>query len=185
MRLRNLVRPGSPAVPARLIAVDPANDLALLQTSLRTRELPAFVPRARIGQGVYVYGFPLTQRLASTGNFTTGGVSAMAGIGDDTSRLQISAPVQPGNSGGPVLDQNGNVVGVVVAVLSTTKEEKAGERPLPQNANFAIKSAAAATFLEANGIEPNTKVRPKPLETTALADLAREFTVRVECDLPH
>ncbi|TCT04211.1 trypsin-like peptidase [Aquabacter spiritensis] len=179
------VRPGAPPVPARLVSVDPTNDLALLQVSLRTRELPAFVPRARIGQSVFIYGFPLTQRLASTGNFTTGAVSGMAGVGDDTSRLQFSAPVQPGNSGGPVLDQNGNVMAVVVSVLLPTQDEKSGQGPPPQNANFAIKSSAAITFLEANGVEPNMKLRSTPLEGPALADLAREFTVRIECDLPH
>ncbi|MEP9376544.1 serine protease [Aquabacter sp. CN5-332] len=182
-------RPGSAPVPARLVADDATNDLALLQTSLRTRELPALVTRARIGQGVFVYGFPLTPILSSAGNFTSGGVSAMTGIGDDTSRLQISAPIQPGNSGGPVIDQNGNVLGVVASTLGPlggeTPSEKPSEKPAPQNANFAIKASAAATFLEANGVEPVAKVLTAALDPAAVAERAKEFTVRVECDFPR
>jgi S1-C subfamily serine protease len=65
-----------------------------------------------------VYGFPLTGALASGGNVTTGNITALAGLGDDSRFLQISAPVQPGNSGGPLLDRNGSVVGIVVSKLN-------------------------------------------------------------------
>ena len=59
------------------------------------------------------FGYPLSQVLATSGNFTTGIVTALAGIGDDSRFYQISAPVQPGNSCGPLLDENGNLIGVV------------------------------------------------------------------------
>jgi S1-C subfamily serine protease len=71
----------------------------------------------------------------------------VAGIGDDTRYLQISTPVQPGNSGGPVLDQSGNVVGVVVAVINVLKVASAID-DVPQNVNFAIKSSVLTNFLE-------------------------------------
>ncbi|OYX12869.1 MAG: hypothetical protein B7Z15_09195 [Rhizobiales bacterium 32-66-8] len=175
-------RAGAEPVPARLVADDAANDLALIQTSLRTRHIPSLVTRARTGQAVYVYGFPLQDNLTSTGNFTSGSVTAVAGVGDDTSRLQISAPIQPGNSGGPVLDQNGNILG---AVVSTYVGQKRAPGPVPQNVNFAIKAAAVATFLEAHGVEPRIAVESARLEPTEIAEKAREFTVRVECDVPH
>lgn len=183
-KVLEVVRPGLPPVPAKLVADDAANDLALLQTSLRTRQLPAFATRVRIGQGAYAYGFPLTGLLTSEGNFTIGNVSAVAGVGDDTSRLQISTPVQPGNSGGPLLDQSGNVIGVIVSKLNALElVEKTGTKDIVQNVNFAIKSSAALTFLEAHGVEPRSEPRGKPLDGEALADLAKEFTVRVECDV--
>jgi len=175
-------RPGGAPVPARVVADDAANDLALIQTSLRTREVPALVTRARIGQGMFVYGFPLQDNLTSTGNFTSGAVTAVAGVGDDTSRVQFSAPIQPGNSGGPVLDQNGNIIG---AVVSTFVGQKRAPGPVPQNVNFAIKASAIATFLEAHGIETHTAVQTARLDPTEIAEKAREFTVRVECDVPH
>src|ERR1700730_17779896 len=66
-----------------------------------------------LGERVALFGFPLAGLLATSGNFTLGNVTAVAGLGDDTRIIQISASVQPGNSGGPLLDYSGNVVGVV------------------------------------------------------------------------
>jgi S1-C subfamily serine protease len=71
----------------------------------------------RSGEGVVAVGFPLRGLLASTANVTTGSVSALAGPRDATRYLPITAPVQPGNSGGPLLDPSGNVIGVVVGKL--------------------------------------------------------------------
>ena len=70
------------------------------------------------------FGYPLSQVLATSGNFTTGIVTALAGIGDDSRFYQISAPVQPGNSGGPLLDENGNLIGVVSSKLDFLAEIK-------------------------------------------------------------
>jgi len=68
-----------------------------------------------LGEEIVVIGFPLKGLLSSSPIVTTGIVSSMAGIRDDATRLQITAPIQPGNSGGPVLDRAGNVVGIAVA----------------------------------------------------------------------
>jgi S1-C subfamily serine protease len=70
---------------------------------------------------VIAYGFPLSGLLSSTGNATTGNISALGGIGDDPRHLQISAPVQPGNSGGPLVDMSGNVIGVIVSKLNALR----------------------------------------------------------------
>ncbi len=75
--------------------------------------------------------------LSSDLNVTTGVVSALAGPGNNRRLIQITAPIQPGNSGGPVLDQSGHVVGVVVARLDALKLVQRTGR-LPQNVNFAI-----------------------------------------------
>jgi S1-C subfamily serine protease len=154
-----------------VVATDATNDLALLQTDTVPDAVPPISIRARIGESIYVYGFPLAGTLASSGNFTVGHVSATAGLNDDTRMLQISAPVQPGNSGGPLLDQFGNVVGVIVARLDGSA----------QNVNFAIKSTIALNFLDTNRISPPSETHATALEPAKVAERALAFTVQVVC----
>lgn len=170
-------QPGQSPLRARLVASDAANDLAVLATDFPQKAVPPLSIRARLGESVYVYGYPQSSILASTGNFTIGNVTAMAGSGDDTRKIQISAPVQQGNSGGPALDQYGNVIGVV-----QSKQVAFASGDVPQNVNFAIKSTIALNFLEANGVEAPITVRSAdPLDGAALAEKARDFTVQVVC----
>lgn len=168
---------GTPAIKARLVASDAANDLAVLSTDAPQHVVPPLSVRARLGESVYVYGYPQTDTLASTGNFTIGNVTATAGANDDTRKIQISAPIHQGNSGGPVLDQYGNVIGVI-----QSKQVAFASGDIPQNVNFAIKTSIALNFLEANGIEAPIDVKTSsPLDGTALAERARNFTVQVAC----
>ena len=95
----------------RLVAKDAANDLALVKVSAKPRRVGALRFGVRLGENVEAFGYPLSQVLAATGNFTTGNVTALAGFKDDSRFFQISAPIQPGNSGGPLLDENGNLAG--------------------------------------------------------------------------
>ena len=100
-----------------------------------------------------------------------GNVTSLTGIGDDSRLLQFSNPVQPGNSGGPLLDQRASVVGVVTARLS-------GQ----QNVNFAIKTAIVLNFLEANSVVVSTTPKsPAPSDPTEVAEIAKKFTVQVVC----
>jgi S1-C subfamily serine protease len=168
------------ATKARVIATDPKNDLALLTTDMKAGAVPAMRLGVKVGEGISVYGFPLAGLLASTGNFTTGNVTANAGLADDTRMVQISAPVQPGNSGGPLIDQYGNVVGVIVSKLNALKVAQATQ-DLPQNINFAIKSVIAASFLEANDVSAPTGAKRDPLDSTQIAERAKSFTVRISC----
>ena len=166
-------QPGRPPVKARYIAGDATNDLAVLTTDAPQAVVPPLSVRARLGESVYVYGYPQSDVLASTGNFTIGNVTATAGSGDDTRKIQISAPVHQGNSGGPALDQYGNVIGVI-----QSKQVAFASGDVPQNVNFAIKSMIALNFLEANGVEPPIAVRTSdPMDGAAIAEKAREFTV--------
>jgi S1-C subfamily serine protease len=111
---------------------------------------------------------------------TTGNLSSLSGIGGDTRLVQITAPVQPGNSGGPVLDSAGNLMGVVVSKLDAIKAAKiTGD--IPQNVNFAINANVLRSFLDANSVEYETANSDKALLTTAIADRAKGFTVLVEC----
>jgi serine protease Do len=168
------------AEKARVIASDSKNDLALLATDMKPEALPAFRMSVKVGESISVYGFPLAGLLASTGNFTTGNVTANAGLGDDTRMVQISAPVQPGNSGGPLIDRHGNVVGVIVSKLNALRVAQATQ-DLPQNVNFAIKSVIALSFLETNDVSAPTTAATTALDSTQIAERAKAFTVRISC----
>ena len=113
-------------------------------------------------------------------NVTSGNVSALAGLGDDAKRLQITAPVQRGNSGGPLLDGAGNVIGVVVSKLDAVRAAKlTGD--IPQNVNFAIKGALVRGFLDIHGVAYRRRPSDAKLAPERLAELARGFTVAVHC----
>ena len=172
---------GKPAVLARLIASDVRNDLAVIQSQERASRFARFrAGGVRQGEPVVVYGFPLSGTIASTGNATIGNVSALVGLRDDPRMLQISAPVQPGNSGGPLMDQSGAIVGIVVGKLDAAKVmEVIGD--IPQNVNFAIKANVAQGFLESHGIEHETASKGKELSVPDVTELARAFSVRVFC----
>ncbi len=117
VRARNA---GRRTANARLLRVDTGRDLALLGVpdafgpALSLRDGPPL----RLGDGIVTFGYPLTGLLSSGPTLTTGGISALSGLRDSPADLTISAPVQPGNSGGPLLDLRGHVVGVVVAKLN-------------------------------------------------------------------
>jgi len=171
---------GSP-LPARILARDTNNDLALLKSDYTTDKVAAVRTGVRLGEAVAAFGFPLNSVLASSGNFTLGNVTALAGIGDDTRFLQISAPVQPGNSGGPLLDENGNIVGVVTSKLNAlTTVVAIGD--VPQNVNFAIKAGALTTFLESTRIEFQATPNATRLSPPDIADLANGISALVRCD---
>ena len=175
-------RPGSSGGEARIAGSDPRNDLALLATDMRPAKVPTFRTGLRLGETVFVYSFPLPGLLSTGGNFTGGNVTAMSGVGDDTRMFQISAPVQPGNSGGPLLDKFGNVVGVIVSKLDALRVAKVTD-DLAQNINFAIKIGAAVNFMEANDIRSSEKENASSLEASDIAERAKLFTVQIKCKL--
>ncbi len=166
---------------AKITARDVRNDLALLATSLTAKKNAAFRTSIRLGEAVEAFGYPLTEVLAKSGNFTLGNVSALVGLGEDSRYLQISAPVQPGNSGGPLLDQYGNLVGVVSAKLDALKLMLVTNGDIPQNVNFAIKASIVVSFLEANSVVYATGATAKPMQPADLADQAKAISIYVEC----
>jgi S1-C subfamily serine protease len=176
-----VMQPGLPAQEAKVVARDQRNDLTLLLTSFKPEAVPAFRKPVRLGESVAVYGFPLAGVLASGGNFTLGNITALAGLADDSTQFQISAPVQPGNSGGPLLDKHGNAVGVIVAKLNVLSVAKV-TNDVAQNVNFAIKATTAVNFLETNGLTPPGGESTADLDPADLADKATKFTVKVNCN---
>ena len=173
---------GENGAAATLLAADPKTDLALLRTELRTPQIAALRsgPPLRLGESVVSFGFPLTGALSKEGNLTTGNVSALAGLRDDPTYLQMTAPVQPGNSGGPLLDSSANVIGVVTAKLDAVAiAKRTGD--IPQNVNFAIRVDVLRAFLQRYQMPYDERSSDTTLEVADIADLAKAFTVQVEC----
>jgi S1-C subfamily serine protease len=188
-------------VTATVLETDRRNDLALLRISnmtmasaetksLITKLGIAVVPLAtqgllrsdeiELGEDVLVAGYPYGDTFSNTIKVTKGIVSANRGMGDDTGQFQIDAAVQPGNSGGPIYDAHGNIVGVVVAQLNKLKIAKA-IGSLPENVNFGIKASTVRQFLNASGLPTKWSKRSKSMSTRDLAKIAKNQTVMVVC----
>jgi serine protease Do len=170
-----------PTPVAKIIARDVRNDLALLSTGLTAKKIAAFRTSIRLGEGVEAFGYPLTELLARSGSFTLGNVSALVGIGEDSRYLQISTPVQPGNSGGPLLDENGNVVGIVSAKLNALKLMVATNGDIAQNVNFVIRTSIVTSFIDANSVAYATGSATQPMQPADLADQAKAMSAFIEC----
>jgi len=172
---------GGPLRPGQVVATDSQNDFAIISSNDTPSQFARFRSSAvRQGESVVVYGFPLAGALASSGNATIGNVTALAGMQDDTRILQISAPVQPGNSGGPLMDMSGAIVGVVVAKLNAASAmEATGD--IPQNVNFALKASLAEDFLKGNEIKHESVPKGKDRSVPDVVDVARRVSVKVLC----
>ena len=162
---------------ADLIANDTVNDLAVIKVSVpeKTKYLN-ISSGSKFGEDIKVYGFPLTNKLGSGLKVTKGIVSSLNGPGNNYSLIQIDAPIQPGNSGGPILNKNGNLVGVAVSSISTPLMIS-DTTIIPQNINFGVKSETLSNFLKANNIKFNSN--DKPIEESD--NLALQSTVQLNC----
>lgn len=165
-------------IRAGLRARDEQNDLALLRLPAGKYPTVAFRGNDGLypGDSVVAIGYPLSDVLASEGNVSVGIVSALAGWKNNASNLQISAPIQPGNSGGPLFDSSGNVVGVIVSGLVMGSDEAPA-----QNVNFAIKSSVAMSFMRASRVDYQTLNSAKELRPADVARKGRPATVFITC----
>lgn len=174
------VRQGRLISQVELVAEYQGADLALLRTESRLSSWAQIRRAAVLGEPVTVAGHPLTGILATDVIVTSGQVNSLAGLRNDPTLLQISAPVQPGNSGGPLVDRSGSVVGVVVSKLNVERLSKlTGD--YAQNINFAIKPEVLRLFLDANQISYKGVDLGKPIDGIQVAELARAYTVQVIC----
>ena len=153
------------AISAKVVKVDKANDLALLKAEGKFTALPVITSRGvRLGATAATVGFPNIGLQGFAPKLAKGEIASLAGAQDDARHFQISAPIQPGNSGGALVDERGNVIGVVVAKLSQ-RAALATSGALAENVNYAVKSSYLLSFLEsvpevaAKLKEPNTKPR--------------------------
>jgi serine protease Do len=174
--------PDGREMSAKLVGRSIEDDLAVLRADIEPTEVGTFRPngQARLGETIVVYGFPLPDLLSSSGNLTTGAVTALAGLRDESRIMQISAPVQAGNSGGPVLDQKGQVVGIIVSkidVLAVAKKTS----DVPQNVNFAIKGSVGTNFLDSKDVEYGFASAAEALPMDDIVRRVKRFTVQVAC----
>lgn len=160
---------------AEVVARDTTNDLALLKAKNKPQSVASIRLGVRVGEPVAAFGFPLSGLLATSGNITFGNVTALSGIADDTRYIQIQAPVQPGNSGGPLLDYNGNIVGVVSGKLNAMKVAELS-KDMPQNVNFAIRTGTLVNFLESNRVPYKSDISDAQMQPADLADHARAMS---------
>jgi TPR repeat protein len=149
-------------ISAKVVKVDSANDLALLKAEGKFAPLPIASSRAvRLGNSVAMVGFPNIGLQGFAPKFARGEIASLSGAADDARYFQISVPVQPGNSGGALVDERGNVVGVVAAKLSALAVLKSSGA-LPENVNYAVKSSFLLSFLES---VPEVSAKLKELNT--------------------
>jgi serine protease Do len=189
-------------VTVTLVETDRRNDLALLKisnTQMASVETKSLIQKlglklvptasegllraddAELGERVLVAGYPYGDLFSNTIKVTGGMVSANKGMGDDSGQFQIDAAVQPGNSGGPIYDENGNIVGVVVAQLNKMKFAK-NIGSIPENVNFGIKGSTVRQFLTSSGLPTKWSQRSKRMNTKELAKIAKNQTVMVVCN---
>ena len=166
--------------PALLVGADNTHDLALLKISTTLETARFATDRLRTGQEIVVVGYPLPGLLSIEPNVTNGIISSLAGIRGEPTWLRITAPVQSGNSGGPLLNQKGRVVGVVVAKLNAIRVANiTGD--IPQNINFAINVGVARAFLDSRNVPYELGSESVDKTTVQIFADARQFTVMVIC----
>ena len=168
-------------VNTRLLGTDTKVDLALLKADFKPAQYFAIsnTPTEELDD-IIVAGYPFGDSVSSTIKFTKGVVSSLAGIGDDYSQIQIDAALQPGNSGGPIIDEiTGNIVAVAVAKLDYEKIiEDFGA--VPENTNFGIKASAVRNIMRGNNV-PSKTPSTKQIRISELRSLAKEATVHLTC----
>jgi S1-C subfamily serine protease len=161
-------------IEAKILAVDKVNDIAILKTNINPdRIFPVSNEDVSLLEDVIVAGYPLGKKVSSAIKTHKGVVTALAGAGDNFSEFQTDATINQGNSGGPVINQKGNVVGIAVALMDVN---------VGQNIFFAIKSSTLKQFANSNSlnfVQPNNR----ELSNKDLGKLITEATVYLECHM--
>lgn len=174
------VHVGGRTVAAETVFADPRNDLALLHVASGTAGTARFRSQVglHLGEDIVALGFPLQGLLGTGPQASAGNVAALCGIGNDSSLFQFTAPIASGNSGGPILDMAGHLVGLVCSSLNLDRIREAGANA--ENVNFGIKGAMMLSFLDAFGIEPQmAPATEPPVGRAAVVRAAREVIARV------
>ncbi|MCM1223153.1 MAG: serine protease [Lachnospiraceae bacterium] len=163
---------------AKVVATDKFNDLALLQIDdskfkgFGTIPYKVKTSMAEVGESIFVLGYPMTTTMGDEIKLTNGIISSRTGFQGDVSLYQISAPIQPGNSGGPLFDNYGNLIGIVSA-----KHEGA------ENVGYAIKASYLRNLMESSIIEDvlptNNSISSLPL--TGKVQKVKNYVYFIKC----
>jgi len=163
-----------------ILGTDTKNDVGLVKGKFKnTKYLNIKSDGAELGEDIVAFGYPLVDTLSDSVKLTKGIVSALAGPNNNFAMIQIDAALQPGNSGGPVLNMNGLVVGIASSGLSKLKMAKE-HKILPENVNFAVAAPTIAKFLKANNINLPQGTN-KIYKTKELAKIGEPATVQLLC----
>ena len=168
------------SIPITLLTFDPRNDLALLAGNFRpTIVLPLSTSSPKLLQDVYVAGFPFGRNISTGVKVTKGIISSLMGAGNNFVNIQIDAALQPGNSGGPILDDKGNVIGVAVSILDKQKTlKKFGSSS--ENSNFGVKAILVKSMLEVNNIS-SPAPNKTPISRSELGKIIYSGTYYLSC----
>ena len=141
--------------------------------------LPLSTNSPELLQDVYVAGYPFGRKVSTSVKVTKGIISSLTGIGNNYSNIQIDAALQPGNSGGPILDDRGNVVGVAVARLDKIKAlKKYGSSP--ENTNFGIKTSVVRSIPESSNVSSPSPNRSS-ISKSKLGEMISDGTYYLSC----
>jgi S1-C subfamily serine protease len=157
---------------ADVLFTDRSNDLAIIKANIKPEKVfPVSNDDVSLLEDIIVAGYPLGKNISASIKTFKGSVTALAGFGDNYSNFQIDASLSSGNSGGPIINQKGNVVGVAVEKLVEVGVE---------GFNFGVKSSTLKTFASSNQIkfEPAST---EELSNKELGQLITEATIYLEC----
>ena len=163
-----------------ILATDNVNDIGLVKGKFNNKQyLNIKTDGAELGEQIVAFGYPLSQDLSDSVKLTLGIVSSLSGPDNNYSQIQIDAAIQPGNSGGPVLNMNGLVVGIASAGLSKLYMA-AKTAYIPENVNFAVAAHSLTSFLKANKVKV-TSGPTRIYSTKELAKIGEPATIQLFC----
>ena len=169
---------------AKTIVTDKTNDLAILKIDDPSFNKLNYLPYEisvdyEVGEVVYTIGYPQPDIMGTEAKLTTGIITALSGIDNDNTRIQISVQIQPGNSGGPLFNSKGNIVGVTASTLNALFMAKY-KGNIPQNVNYAIKSEYLKVLtksikMDGNNIIKNMELKDKAKTVKSFICLVKVF----------
>ena len=167
---------------ANILFTDSLNDLAVIKVDTKQTVIATFPATAnyRVGDDVIAFGFGLAGELSKSGVLTTGTISALSGWGDDSRYLHITATIQHGNSGGPLSDNKGNIIGINTSGIDMIGYYKSHGQSA-EAASFSVKELVMKTFLKAHGIPYTELNRTQIMSNADLGDYMRKFSVWAWC----
>jgi S1-C subfamily serine protease len=168
-------------IPANIEKADRVNDVAILKINNNGDYVPLSMSEddVELGEEIFVAGFPINMILENL-NFTSGSISSEVGVGQNINQFQFTAPIQPGNSGGPIFNAYGGVIGIAVSTASTKEfEELIGTNI--QNINFGIKASTIRSLLKQSDV-PVSIGNPNWFKGQKnVASVAKTGTVLIQC----
>jgi S1-C subfamily serine protease len=157
---------------AKLIAKDKTLDLALLKAEVSPQTFINFSNyNPKKLQTIYVAGYPFGKGLSDDLKISSGIISSLKGLQDNSNELQIDAAINKGNSGGPIVGEGGELIAIAVSGLG---------KEMSEGINFGIKSSAVLNFLGANNIDPSRANRTT-LNKDKLLKILEESTLFISC----